>query len=129
MTDETIIKIETPEPEVITESHAIVDPPTIVEPVIDMAVKLGEVCSKMELVESALAATLNENAELKSQIVEVREELWRVRTLMETPTEPEIIEDTPESELPVESLPEIEIIPEQLPEVVEEVKKRKRFFV
>lgn len=128
MSDETIIKIETPESIPVVETPVITEP--IVEPVIDMAVKLGEVCAKMELIETALAVSVSENAELKEAIKYQLEELIKLKSLMESPPEPDpIVEETPESELPVETLSEIEIIPEAVPEVLEEVKKRKRFFV
>lgn len=131
MPDETVIKIETPEPAPVETVVAASAPDALlVEPVVDMATRLGEVCTKMEVLESALAAIVAENVQLKTDMQFIRDELNVVRALATPEPEPEpIIEETPESDLPVETLEEIEIIPEVTPEVVEEVKKRKRFFV
>ena len=132
MTDEIIVKVETPE--TIEPVESIVETPAIeiVAPVVDIAILVGELTAKVELLESANTEFRYKIEVLQHTQESTFSELNVLRELLKEEAEGIIeIEETPDAELPLpeNTLPEIEIIPEAATDDIEPVVKRKRFFV
>lgn len=132
MTDEIVVKVETPETIEPIETVVAAPATEIVAPVVDIAILVGELTAKVELLETTNTEFRNKIEMLEMSRENTFSELNVLRELLKEEEEEIVeIEETPDADLPLpeNTLPEIEIIPEVIPEQSETVVKRKRFFV